>query len=48
MAKTGGQFNGNTGRVESGRYAKGHSIEDYARTKDRFALVKDALARRKR
>lgn len=47
MAKTGGQYNYDTGRVESGKYAKGHSVEDAATTKDRGALIKDLLAARR-
>lgn len=46
MAKTGGQYNYETGRVESGKYTRGHSVEDCATVKDRGALLKDILARR--
>ena len=48
MAITGGQFNYETGRVETGRCPKGHSAEDVATVKDRGAIIKDLLSRRKR
>lgn len=48
MSHSGGQYNYETGKVESGNYPKGHSLDGCRVAKDRGALLKDLIARRKK